>query len=71
MRDFRRVEELKMPRFKLETVQFIASAAAEKMASVMTLDHLKSEAGNGTRSVFEHYLGSVQDVPAMPGDELA
>ena len=51
--------------------QFIASAAAEKMASVMTLDYLKSEAGNGTRSAFEHYLGSVQDGPAMPGDELA
>ena len=51
--------------------QFIASAAAEKMASVMTLDYLKSEAGKGTRSAFEHYLGSVQDIPAMPGDELA
>ena len=51
--------------------QFIASAAAEKMASVMTLDYLKSEAGKGTRSAFENYLGSVKDVPAMPGDELA
>ena len=71
MNDFRRVEELKVSRFKLETVQFIASAAAEKMASVMRLDYLKSEAGNGTRSAFEHYLGSVQDVPSMPGDELA
>ena len=70
MRDFRRVEELKVSRFKLEIIQFIAAAAAEKMAAVMTLDYLKSEAGNGTRSAFEHYLGSVQDVPAMPGDEL-
>ena len=37
----------------------------------MTLDYLRSEAGNGTRSAFEHYLGSVKDVAPMPGDELA
>ena len=49
--------------------QFIASAAAEKMASVMTLDYLRSEAGKGKRSDFEHYLGMVPDVPAQEGDE--
>lgn len=49
--------------------QFIASAAAEKMASVMTLDFLKIEAANGKRSDFEQYLGSVPDVPAHEGDE--
>ena len=56
-----------LPSFKVPRLD----AYAEKMAAVMTLDYLKSEAGNGTRSAFEHYLGSVQDVPAMPGDELA
>ena len=50
--------------------QFIASAAAEKMASVMTLDYLKAEAGKGKRRDFEHYLSSVPDVPAQVGDEI-
>ena len=50
--------------------QFIASAAAEKMASVMTLDYLKAEAGKGKRSEFERYLYSVPDVPAHVGDEI-
>ena len=50
--------------------QFIASAAAEKMASVLTLDYLKSEAAQGRRSDFEHYLGKVPDVRAQEGDEV-
>ncbi len=41
------------------------------MASVMTLDYLKSEAAKGKRSDFENYLGRVPDVPAQPGDEDA
>ena len=49
--------------------QFIASAAAEKMASVMTLDFLKSEAAKGRRSDFEHYMSRVPDAPAAEGDE--
>lgn len=48
--------------------QFIASAAAEKMASFMTLDYLKAEAAKGQRSDFDQYLRSVPDVPAAPGD---
>lgn len=50
--------------------QFIASAAAEKMASVMTLDYLKAEASTGKRGDFEHYLSMVPDTPAQEGDEL-
>ena len=49
--------------------QFIASAAAEKMASVLTLDFLKSEAAKGNRADFEHYLSRVPHVPAVSGDE--
>jgi predicted DNA-binding ribbon-helix-helix protein len=49
--------------------QFIASAASEKMASVLTLDYLKSEAKKGKRSDFEHYLSMVGEVPAQSGDE--
>ena len=49
--------------------QFIASAAAEKMASVMTLDYLREEAGKGKRSDFEHYLSRVPDASADANDE--
>lgn len=49
--------------------QFIASAASEKMASVLTLDYLKAEAAKGKRSDFDHYLSMVPDVPAQVGDE--
>ena len=51
--------------------QVIASAASEKMASVLTLDFLKSEATKGKRSDFEHYLSMVPDAPAQAGDEPA
>lgn len=50
--------------------QFIASAASEKMASVLTLDFLKAGASKGKRSDFAHYLSMVPDVPAQAGDEL-
>ncbi len=49
--------------------QFIASAASEKMASVLTLDYLKAEAAKGKRSDFDHYLSRVPDVPAQEGDK--
>ena len=49
--------------------QFIASAAAEKMASVMTLDYLKSEGSRGERRDFERYLSLVSNAPAQENDE--
>jgi len=49
--------------------QFIASAVAEKMASVLTLDYLRQEAAQGKRSDFERYLRGVPDVPPAAGDE--
>lgn len=56
-------------RDQISVDQFIASTAAEKMASVLTLDFLKAEAANGHRRDFEHYMGKVPDVPAQDGDE--
>ena len=50
--------------------QFIASATAEKMASFLTVDHLKREAAKGTRRDFEKLLRKVPDAAPMPGDEL-
>ncbi len=49
--------------------QFIASAAAEKMASVMTLDYLRAEATQGQREDFLAVLDRAPDVPPLPGDE--
>ena len=49
--------------------QFIASAAAEKMASVLTLDFLRAEAAKGNRGDFDHYMNLVPDAPASVGDE--
>jgi predicted HicB family RNase H-like nuclease len=41
--------------------QFIASAASEKMASVLILDFLKAETAKGKRSSdFDHYPGMVR-----------
>ena len=50
--------------------QFLASAASEKLAVVMTVDYLRGEAAAGRRQDFEKYLAAVPDVPPQPGDEL-
>ena len=50
--------------------QFIASAAAEKMASFQTLDYLRREAAFGKREDFQKFLNLVPDVPAQAGDEI-
>ena len=49
---------------------FIASAAAEKMASFQTLDYLRREAALGNRSDFDQFLSLVPDAPATPGDTV-
>lgn len=50
--------------------QFLASAAGEKLAVVLTMDYLKREAAAGRREDFEKYLAAVPNVPPQPGDEL-
>ncbi len=55
-------------RDEISVNQFIASAAAEKMASVLTLDYLKAEAAKGKRSDFKKFLKMVPDAPALKGD---
>ena len=44
--------------------QFIAGTAAEKMASVMTLDYLKAEAAKRKRSDFKKLMKMVPGSPA-------
>jgi predicted transcriptional regulator len=50
--------------------QFLASAAGEKLAVVMTMDYLRREAAAGRREDFEKYLSTVPDALPLPGDEL-
>jgi predicted transcriptional regulator len=50
--------------------QFIAAAVSEKMASVMTLDYLKSEAAKGNRSDFDRFMNAIPNAPVTQGDEL-
>jgi hypothetical protein len=42
--------------------QFLASAAGEKLAVMLTMDYLRREAASGRREDFEHYLKAVPDV---------
>lgn len=65
-----KVRELAL-RDEISVNQFIAAAVSEKMASVMTLDYLKSEAAKGGRSDFDRFLNLVPDTLAMAGDELS
>ena len=49
--------------------QFLASAAGEKLAVIMTLDYMEREAAAGRRADFERYLKAIPDVPPQEGDE--
>jgi predicted transcriptional regulator len=50
--------------------QFVASAAGEKLAVMMTMDYLRREAASGRREDFEHYLKAVPDVVPPEDDRL-
>ena len=50
--------------------QFMASAAGEKLAVVMTMNYLREEAAAGRREDFDKYLAAVPAAPPLPGDEL-
>ena len=63
----RKVKELAL-REEISLNQFIASAVAEKMASVLTLDYLKAEAAQGRRADFEQFLSMVPGAPVDDAD---
>jgi predicted transcriptional regulator len=50
--------------------QFLASAAGEKLAVVLTIDYLRREAAAGRREDFEKYLAAAPDVPPPDADRL-
>ena len=64
-----KVKELAL-RDEISVNQFIAAAVSEKMASVMTLDYLKSEAAQGKRSDFDRFMNAIPDAPVAKADEL-
>jgi predicted transcriptional regulator len=50
--------------------QFLASAAGEKLAVVLTMDYLRREANAGRSADFEKYLSAVPDVAPPENDRL-
>jgi Arc/MetJ-type ribon-helix-helix transcriptional regulator len=50
--------------------QFLASAAAEKMAALRTLDYLRREASAGRREDFERFLAAVPDGEPTETDRM-
>lgn len=50
--------------------QFLASATAEKMAALRTLDYLRNEAPNGRREDFDRFLAAVPDQPPIEPDRM-
>jgi hypothetical protein len=49
--------------------QFIATAVAEKMAALLTLDYLAERATRGSRAAFDRALAKIPSRPPLPGDE--
>lgn len=50
--------------------QFMACAAGEKLAVMLTMDYLRCEAAAGRRGEFEAYLAAVPDAALGEDDQL-
>jgi hypothetical protein len=50
--------------------QLLSSAAAEKLAALMTEEYLADRARRASRRKFDTVLAKVPNVPPVPGDEL-
>lgn len=50
--------------------QFIATAVAEKLASLATMEYLEGRASRGSRAKFNAVLARIPDVEPQEGDEL-
>ena len=50
--------------------QFLATAAAEKAAALLTVEYLEERASRGDQGLFDRLLKRVPDVPPIRGDEL-
>jgi hypothetical protein len=54
----------------ISTDQFIASAVAEKMASLLTESYIEERAKRGDRAKYEAALAQVADIEPEPHDRL-
>ena len=50
--------------------QFVASAAAEKLAVLRTIDFLRTEAAAGRREDFDYYLNAAPSVDPVESDQV-
>ena len=50
--------------------QFLATAAAEKMAAIRTVEYLRAEAAKGRREDFDRYLAAVPKRQPIETDRL-
>jgi hypothetical protein len=50
--------------------QFIATALAEKLSALMTMEYLEERGKKGSRQRYERVLKKVKDRPAEPIDQL-
>ena len=50
--------------------QFIATAVAEKAATLLTVDYLEARGQRANTKLVDRVLSRVPDVPPIPGDEL-
>lgn len=50
--------------------QLIATALAEKMSALLTVEYLNARAGRGRRARFERVLGKVRDIPPDENDAI-
>lgn len=50
--------------------QLLASAAAEKLSALVTVDALRERARRAKREDFLSFLNASPDIPPLPGDEL-
>lgn len=51
--------------------QFIATAAAEKMAAMQKLEYLRQEAAGACREDFARFLQAIPAAEPAPGDHLS
>ncbi len=50
--------------------QFLATAAAEKVSALKTVDFLREEAAQGSAEDWQFVLSRVPARPPLPGDEM-
>jgi hypothetical protein len=50
--------------------QLVATALAEKLSALMTVEYLEERAGQASRSKFDRVLSKVRDREPEPADEL-